>query len=357
MDRVAIPIEQAYPYFLPMYELNEQRERFLDIPHFQREFVWTRWQCQSLIDSMLNGEPVPQLEGYETVDENGVKHWRLLDGLQRLHAVLLFMSDEYKTCTVKQKENHLPGSPPPVEPGKRFSELSMRARNIFLDYKFTIARTRDTSPQGLSSRFIAINQGNAPLTPAERYRAFPSRANEVAMDLAKHRFWEEFYDHYSQANRGQVFQSSLFLLCMEMVYPKILFDVLGGGQAGIVASGKRDNLITDTLVKSIQDKLDKICLLYHGSHFSHRSAIIAMYQSVGYLEQAGYTIEPTDQGKLTPWMMGLLMEMQRGSVVNYAKPLQQMLREKSQKAFWDRHLGSVLALFGISTEMQLTLSS
>jgi Protein of unknown function DUF262 len=359
-SRVAVAQEQSFPYFLSMRELNEHRERFLDIPQFQREFIWTRWQCQSLVDSMLNGEPVPQLEGYETVDEQGTVNWHLLDGVQRLNAVLRFMSGEYKTWTAKQKDNHLPNSLPPVEPGCLFEELSPRAQGIFYNYRFTIARTRNTSTQSLSARFRAINKGNAPLTPAEIYHALPSQTNDIAATIAKHRFWEEFYDYYGRANRGQIFQSSLFLIGLEMIYPRITFDLLAGNQMSILASGKRDNLITDTLVKSILGKLDKICLLYHGAHFSHRSAVVAMYQSIGYLEQAGHIISSSDKGKLTTWFMNILAQLQHEAVPNYTKAIQQMLRERQQKIFWDKYLRAVLALFDISIEIpqsaQLMLS-
>jgi len=347
--RFASPQEQLPPYFVSMRELSNERERYLVMPSFQRSIVWYVRQCQALIDTILLGENVPPLEGYQYFTEDGQSRWALIDGHQRTTAVLRFMDGEFRTWTAKQKQIAEPNSDAPVEPGEFFDQLSPVAKNYFLDYRFMIVQVRNKSPQQLSTRFLRI-QNHVPLSAAERLNAYISRAKDAAKQIEEHSFWQDFYD--GRTNREQLFQSSLFLVGLEAALPKQTVDLMSGKYMHMLACGRRDDLVTDALVERIMDKLDKMSLLFYGSHFTQRTTTIAMYQAVGYIENTGYVITEANRGDLTPWLMNVIAESKRGSSTpNYAKQIQQLLRESTQKAFWDRHLKHVLATFDISLEM------
>lgn len=343
--RFALPQEQLPPFSLSMRELSAERHRYLVMPSFQRSIVWGIRQCQALIDTMLLGENVPELEGYQYYTDDGQAYWSIIDGHQRLTTVLRYMSGEFRTWTATQKQRAEPNSDAPVEPGKYFDELSPIARNYFLDYRFTIVRVRNKSPQQLITRFLRI-QNHVPLSAAERLNAYISRAKDAAKQIERHSFWEDFYD--GRTNREQLFQSALFLVGLEVALPKQTVDLMSGKYMHMLACGQHDELITDAIVERVMDKLDKMSLIFYGSHFTQRTTTIAMYQAVEHLESAGYTISQADRGKLTPWLMNVIAESKRGSSTpNYAKQIQQMLRESTQKAFWERHLQGVLATFDI----------
>jgi hypothetical protein len=344
-ERFASPQEQLPPYYVSMRELQAEPHRYIVIPSFQRQEVWYRRQRQALIDTILLGESVPQLEGYQSFSETGESFWYLIDGHQRMTSVLRFMAGEFKTWTAQQKAIAEPNSDPPVEPGRYFDQLSPIAKNYFLNYRLTIIQVRNKSETQLATRFRRI-QNHVPLTAAERYNSYISRAKDAAKQIEQHPFWEDFYD--GDRKREQVFQSSLHLIGLEAAMPKLTVELNNGGYMYALACGRHDHLITETLVDTVLHKLDQMSSIYHGAHFTQRSAVIAMYQSIGYIEQVGYQIQTSDKGKLATWLMNVLAEYKRGGTPSYANQIQQLLHESSQIAFWERYLPSVLSLFGLS---------
>jgi hypothetical protein len=339
-QRFAVPQEQLPMHFISMRELRAEPHRFIMIPEFQRQEVWSRSQRQALIDTILAGESVPQLEGYQTYSETGEAFWHLIDGFQRLTTVLRFMAGEFRTWTSKQKEQVEPNSEPPIEGGKYFDELSPQAKNFFLNFRFMIVQSRNQSLAALATRFRRI-QNHEPLTAAERYHSHISKATSAAKEVAAHVFWEDFYD--GLRHREQVFQSSLHLVGLEAAAPVIYVELLGSKYLHALACGRHDSLITPALITRILDRLDQICTLYYGAHFTQRSAIVPMYQSIGHLERAGYRPGERDKGKLCTWLMTLIEEG-KGSKPNYASRIQQLLRASYQEEFWRQHLPQVTAL-------------
>lgn len=55
----------------------------LNLPHFQRGYVWQRWQVRDLFDSLYKGHPVGSLLTWLST-ENGIGTQLLLDGQQRI---------------------------------------------------------------------------------------------------------------------------------------------------------------------------------------------------------------------------------------------------------------------------------
>ncbi len=344
-ERFSLPQEQLPPNYVSMRELKSEPHRYIVIPSFQRQEVWGIRQRQALIDTILSGESVPQLEGYKSLSETGESFWYLIDGHQRMTTVLRFIAGEFKTWTAKQKAQAEPNSDPPVEAGKYFDELSPIAKNYFLDYKLTIIQVRGKSLEELATRFRRI-QNHVPLSTAERYNSYVSKAKDAAKRIERDPFWEDFYD--GDRKREQVFQSSLHLIGLEAAHPKLTVELTSGGYMYSLVCGRFDNLVTEELIQSVFSKLEKMELIYHGSHFTQRTAVIVMYQSIGFLEQAGCHPRDTDKGKLCHWLMNVLSAYKRGGTPNYANGLQQMLHASAQEQFWLRHLPEVMGLFGLS---------
>jgi len=59
-------------------------------PAYQRKFRWKEDRCSQLIESVLLGIPVPSM--FMATNENGT--WEVVDGLQRLSAIVKFAGDE-----------------------------------------------------------------------------------------------------------------------------------------------------------------------------------------------------------------------------------------------------------------------
>jgi uncharacterized protein with ParB-like and HNH nuclease domain len=57
-------------------------------PPFQRNPVWIHPQKSYLIDSILNGFPIPEIYMQEFVDEGGNERHVIIDGQQRIISIL-----------------------------------------------------------------------------------------------------------------------------------------------------------------------------------------------------------------------------------------------------------------------------
>lgn len=54
---------------------------------YQRKLVWTVAEKRKLIDSILEGYPIPLILLATRLDEEGGKVYEIIDGMQRLNAV------------------------------------------------------------------------------------------------------------------------------------------------------------------------------------------------------------------------------------------------------------------------------
>ncbi len=72
------------PVFVTIWVFYEQRKQFKLDPPFQRKRVWTKVQKEAFIDTLLRGDPIPPLEAYEEVSEDGVRTFIVLNPAQKV---------------------------------------------------------------------------------------------------------------------------------------------------------------------------------------------------------------------------------------------------------------------------------
>ncbi len=78
----------AYPADYTLEILNSKMtSKELEIPEFQRSFVWTQKQASRLIESFLLGLPVPPVFLYVDKDDG---RFLVVDGQQRLKTIQYF---------------------------------------------------------------------------------------------------------------------------------------------------------------------------------------------------------------------------------------------------------------------------
>ena len=84
--------EESNPIVEKFNEINNNGQ--LDMsPSYQRNAVWTNRQKSYLIDTILNGYPIPEIYIQEDIDEAGHAMFIIVDGQQRLRAVLDFLDN------------------------------------------------------------------------------------------------------------------------------------------------------------------------------------------------------------------------------------------------------------------------
>lgn len=62
---------------------------------YQRKLVWTKGEKENLIDSIIKGYPIPLILFAEFTDNDGKVYYEILDGLQRLNAIVGFIENEF----------------------------------------------------------------------------------------------------------------------------------------------------------------------------------------------------------------------------------------------------------------------
>lgn len=338
--------KHATPHPVRIKELYADRKMYENYPSYQRGSVWPIKYKQGLINTILLGRNFPSLVAYKEIDALGHQTFYVTDGQQRLTAIMEYLDGKFKTWTNAQKQDAEPNSPPPVCPGKYFEDLDPRTKNLLLDYIVTISIDEKTS-EDVAREHFRQSQNHVALSPAERIDTYESNAKTAAQRIEAHPFWADFYMG-REFYRKRILQSSFYLLALEMS-PNGMVDLQAKQFIHNLASGKKDDKITEELIEQVLNRMESMCCVFAGTEFTVRAAVIAMYQAVYQIESTGIAIKSkTDRGKLTPWILQVIQENNGAKgVTGYQRPLQGIVRKVNQVAFWERHRETVLNLFGL----------
>jgi hypothetical protein len=156
---------------------------------YQRKLVWTLEEKQKLIESILNKYPIPAILLAEKEGMPGT--FEIIDGLQRLHAIISFIELKYTTSdglyfdamafpTVKTKLDN---------EGFDFSNvdktLDKKEVSILLDYALALSIMRSASEKQINDVFDRINTYGHRLSDQERRQAgVQSKFSKLVRELS-----------------------------------------------------------------------------------------------------------------------------------------------------------------------------
>ena len=156
---------------------------------YQRKLVWTLEEKQKLIESILNKYPIPAILLAEKEGTPGT--FEIIDGLQRLHAIISFIELKYATSdgrhfdamsfpTVKTKLDN---------EGFDFSgvdkTLDKKDVSILLDYALALSIMRSASEKQINDVFDRINTYGHRLSDQERRQAgVQSKFSKLVRELS-----------------------------------------------------------------------------------------------------------------------------------------------------------------------------
>lgn len=125
---------------------------------FQRNPVWTNVQKAYLIDTILNGLPIPELYMQDVGDESGNERHIVVDGQQRIRAVLDFVKGTYQLAgdeiTARWR-------------GLSFDDLSPDEKKSVFGYKFVVRILPAIDDEGLRKIFARLNRNVVALNEQE----------------------------------------------------------------------------------------------------------------------------------------------------------------------------------------------
>lgn len=186
----------SYPSDLTLSVVYEMwKSGDIQVPDFQRNFVWKIKQSSLLIESFLLGLPVPQVFFYVD-DENKSL---VIDGQQRILSVVYYLDGYFGSESIHGKKQvfRLQGLAP-SSPffRKRFDELSDAHQRKLKSAVLRAINIRQLAPHGETTSvyhiFERLNTGGTPLTAQEiRNCVFRGGLLDLLGNLNRDRSWRK----------------------------------------------------------------------------------------------------------------------------------------------------------------------
>ena len=130
-------------------------------PPFQRNPVWTPRQKGFLIDTILNGYPIPELYMQDITNERGEKKYIVVDGQQRITACLDFVGGR---ITIDTKDS-------PTFGDLTFDDLTPDQKKTIYGYQFVVRVLPEISDIEIREIFQRLNRNNVALNSQELRQA------------------------------------------------------------------------------------------------------------------------------------------------------------------------------------------
>ena len=150
-------------------------------PDFQRNEVWTKAAQIMLIDTIIKGIPIPKIY-IKSIIHEGNTYRVVLDGQQRLTAILKFVEDKLKLGKPYEGEFS----------GKIFSELPLEVQNDILRYTIDINEIFNPTDEQIRDLYARVNKYTVQLNKQELRKAdFPGDFISLAEELSEMDFFEK----------------------------------------------------------------------------------------------------------------------------------------------------------------------
>jgi len=157
-------------------------------PSYQREAgVWSKEKQQLFIDSLLNGYDVPKLYLNEFPPDEKFR-FAVIDGKQRLSALLDFMSDKYSLAEDFKYQGSLRGGDCPQENSK-YSKFTERAKEVFKSISLHVTKIENASEEDIEALFARLNNGES-LNSAESRNAIGGEMAELIRTISDRQFFK-----------------------------------------------------------------------------------------------------------------------------------------------------------------------
>ncbi len=149
-------------------------------PPFQRNPVWTLPQKSYLIDSILNGYPVPEIYMQDIVNEDGDERHVVIDGQQRIRACLEYVEGSFS----------LNEADSPAWGGMAFDELSSDEKKKVFSYTFIVRTLPEMPDENIRGIFQRLNKNVVALNAQElRQATYWGPFITTMQEIANYPYW------------------------------------------------------------------------------------------------------------------------------------------------------------------------
>lgn len=128
-------------------------------PKFQRNSVWNNQARSYLIDTILQGLPIPSIFIRQTIDPKISKIFKeIIDGQQRLKTIIDFYNDKFPVKGPFAQKDYR---------GKFYSELSDKLKTVFISYEISVLIIQSNNDGLIYDMFARLNTNNMILNAQE----------------------------------------------------------------------------------------------------------------------------------------------------------------------------------------------
>ncbi len=336
---------------VPLAAVYAQRHMYV-IPEFQRDFIWPHEKQAWLVDTVLRGWIVPAIT-LTTAFEGGRRIFKVIDGQQRLYALLSFMDNEYATLTEMGLRN-LDPTPGllPIAPYKKYKHLPPDVRDDFETYMLSFTVSPERSAEETAAMFRRM-QGGMGLTTGEGLHSYAgqSRIADMATVLRRHPMWRRIYA--GKDNHRQIYHQCLMCLGMELLaYPADMSPY----SLRPLAAGAFDERLkpqpegeTPEIQTHVEHRLTAGVHLFGSSKYRAIGDIIAIYQAVQKLESRGVNLMASRPNCLSAWFESVIQHVPvvgPDGLTTYSKG-GRLISRPNQEQFWGAQLTNLMRQAGL----------
>lgn len=318
----------SIPFQVPLHALYASKDTYANYPLFQRQEVWTDRFKFELIDSLIEGDYVPDILVTDRNDEK-IGKW-VLDGQQRLQTMLHF----YAALEADINNERIPCD----ESGKEYFyfRLTKRQEYRLRNRIIRITEIHGLTKEKLSTTFMRL-QNQVSLSTAEKLWASEGDARRVVASIHQHPFYNQIYK--GRTSRRQSFQMSIYPVLVEMYKP---FSDMNASRFRNLFEGARKELLYDGIADTINQRMDQVTKLYEGVKVTAMTDLIVMYQSIWFLNFVGVDIDNTPAGALASWYQDFIRESQEQLGSGRLSLSTRMVRYKLQRQMWTKWLEEIV---------------
>lgn len=281
----------------PISDVRDWRQaKRLEVqPDFQRKEVWSDAARIMLIDTILREIPMPKMFVWNEIVK-GSTHRRVIDGQQRVNAILDFLDDKFTLEAPYQG---------PYD-GKSYSDLPDDVQERFLQYQIDFNEALGFSEKEVREVYSRVNKYSMPLMKQELRQAdYPGKFLDLAALIAGE---EDYLDEsriFTPANRRRMgdveFVSELLAAMLEG--PQ---DKKGDLDYFYIRYAKWATSEAEKTAKSFRGVLSDLKVLFppktlplRETRFRQKADFYSMFLAIHDLKEAGHSLRGKDISPLT----------------------------------------------------------
>lgn len=247
-------------------------------PDFQRNEVWSRAAQIMLIDTIIQGIPIPKIY-IKSVMNEGKTYRIVIDGQQRLTSILKFV------------QNELPLKKPYVGDyqGMIFEELPGDIQNEILRYKIDINEIFNPTDEEIRDLYSRVNKYTVQLNKQELRRAdFPGAFISLAEELSENKFFERAKMFSVKQRRRMLdveYIEELLTIILKGIQDKR--DYLDTVCEDYVHMENKADVVSDFLgiIEDIEIIFDSEVMPIHETRFKQKSDFYSLFACIFSLRQ------------------------------------------------------------------------